>query len=61
MSGEVSHSTILRGARIDSGAIVSNCLIGEGAIIESDARLTNIVVGHGSVVPAGHIQAEGTI
>jgi mannose-1-phosphate guanylyltransferase len=61
VSGEVSHSTILRGARIDSGAVVSNCLIGEGAIIESDARLTNVVVGHGSVVTAGHIQSEGTI
>ena len=61
VSGEVSHSTILRGARIDSGAVVSNCLIGEGAIIGNGAKLTNVVVGHGSVVPAGHIQSEGTI
>ena len=61
VEGDVNHSTILRGARINSGAVVSNCLIGEGAVIESNAKLTNVVVGHGSVVPAGHIQSEGTI
>ena len=61
VSGEVTDSTLLRGARIDSGAVVKNCLIGEGAIIESNAKLTNVVVGHGNVVSAGHIQSEGTI
>jgi len=61
VSGEVTDSTLLRGARIDSGAVISNCLIGEGAVIENDVQLTNVVVGHGVVVPAGHIQREGTI
>ena len=61
VAGEVTDSTLLRGARIDSGAVVKNCLIGEGAVIENDVQLTNVVVGHGVVVPAGHIQMEGTI
>ena len=61
VSGEVTDSTLLRGARIDSGAVVKNCLIGEGAVIESNANLANVVVGHGTVVSAGHIQSEGTI
>ena len=59
--GNVSDSTLLKGAKIHSGATVSNCLIGEGAIIESDAKLANVVVGHGVIVSAGHIQSEGTI
>jgi len=59
--GDVSDSTLLKGAKIHSGATVSNCLIGEGAIIESDAKLANLVVGHGVIVSAGHIQSEGTI
>ena len=61
VAGEVTDSTLLRGARINSGAVVKNCLIGEGAVIESNARLTNVVVGHGTVVSTGHIQSEGTI
>ena len=61
VAGEVTDSTLLRGARINSGAVVKNCLIGEGAVIESNARLTNVVVGHGTVVTTGHIQSEGTI
>ena len=61
VAGEVSDSTLLTGVTINSGAVVSNCLIGERAVIGSDAKLTNVVVGHGSVVPAGHIQSEGTI
>ena len=61
VAGEVSESTLLRGARIGSGALISNCLIGEGAVIESDVQLSNVVVGHGSIVPSGHIQSEGTI
>lgn len=61
VAGEVTDSTLLKGARVNSGAVVKNCLIGEGAVIESNARLTNLVVGHGTVVSAGHIQSEGTI
>lgn len=61
VAGEVTDSTLLRGAIVNSGAVVKNCLIGEGAVIESNARLTNVVVGHGTVVSAGHIQSEGTI
>ena len=61
VSGEVTDSTLLRGARINSGAVVKNCLIGEGAVIENDVQLTNVVVGNGVVVPTGHIQTEGTI
>ena len=61
VAGEVTNSTLLKGARVNSGAVVKNCLIGEGAVIESNARLTNVVVGHGTVVSAGHIQSEGTI
>ena len=61
VAGEVTDSTLLKGARVNSGAVVKNCLIGEGAVIESNARLTNVVVGHGTVVSAGHIQSEGTI
>jgi len=61
VAGEVSESTLLKGARIGSGAIISNCLIGKGVVVESDVQLTNVVVGHGSVVPSGHIQSEGTI
>ena len=61
VAGEVTDSTLLKGARVESGAVVKNCLIGEGAVIESNARLTNVVVGHGTVVSGGHIQSEGTI
>ena len=61
VAGEVTDSTLLKGARVNSGAVVKNCLIGEGAVIESNARLANVVVGHGTVVSAGHIQSEGTI
>lgn len=61
VAGEVIDSTLLKGAKINSGAVVKNCLIGEGAVIQSNARLTNVVVGHGTVVSAGHIQSEGTI
>ena len=60
VAGEVTDSTLLRGARIESGANVKNCLIGEGAIIGRDAQLSGVVVGHRSVVPPGHIQSEGT-
>ena len=60
VAGEVTDSTLLRGARIESGANVKNCLIGEGAIIGKDAQLSGVVVGHRSVVPPGHIQSEGT-
>ena len=60
VAGEVTDSTLLRGARIESGATVKNCLIGEGAIIGKDAQLSGVVVGHRSVVPPGHIQSEGT-
>ena len=60
VAGEVSDSTLLRGARIESGAVVKNCLIGEDAVIGMDARLSGVVVGHRSVVPPGHIQSEGT-
>ena len=60
VAGEVSDSTLLRGARIESGAIVKNCLIGEDAVIGMDAKLSGVVVGHRSVVPPGHIQSEGT-
>ena len=60
VAGEVSDSTLLYGARIESGANVKNCLIGEGAIIGKDAQLSGVVVGHRSVVPPGHIQSEGT-
>ena len=60
VAGEVSDSTLLRGARIESGAIVKNCLIGEDAVIGMDAQLSGVVVGHRSVVPPGHIQSEGT-
>ena len=59
--GTVSDSTLLSGARIESGAKVSNCLVGKGAIVQSGAELRNVVVGHGVRVPAGHIQTEGTI
>ena len=59
--GTVSESTLLSGARIESGAKVSNCLVGKGAIVQSGAELRNVVVGHGVRVPAGHIQTEGTI
>ena len=61
VAGEVTDSTLLKGARVESGAVVKNCLIGKGAVIESNARLTNVVVGHGTVVSGGHIQSEGTI
>ena len=60
VAGEVSDSTLLRGARIESGAIVKNCLIGEDAVIGMDAKLSGVIVGHRSVVPPGHIQSEGT-
>lgn len=60
VAGEVSDSTLLRGARIESGAVVKNCLIGEDAVIGMDAKLSGVVVGHRSVVPPGHIQSEGT-
>ena len=60
VAGEVSDSTLLRGARVDSGAVVKNCLIGEGAVISSGAVLDGVVVDHGAVVPAGHIQDGGT-
>lgn len=60
VAGEVSDSTLLRGARIESGANVKNCLIGEDAVIGMDAQLSGVVVGHRSVVPPGHIQSEGT-
>ena len=60
VAGEVSNSTLLRGARIESGAVVKNCLIGEDAVIGMDAKLSGVVVGHRSVVPPGHIQSEGT-
>ncbi len=60
VSGMVSESTLLKGAKVESGAQVSHCLIGEGAIIQSGAILNNVVVGHRMVVPAGHIQSEGT-
>ena len=59
--GEVSESTLLSGSRVETGAVVSKCLIGKGATIQSGAMLTNVVVGHGVVVPSGHIQTEGTI
>lgn len=58
--GEVSDSTLLKGARIEEGASVTNCLIGEGAIVGKDANLSNVIVGHRQVVPPGHIQSEGT-
>ena len=61
VSGEVSESTLLQGSKVETGAIVSKCLIGKGAVIQSGAELTNVVVGHGVTVPAGHIQTEGTI
>ena len=60
VDGEVTDSTLLRGARIEQGASVSNCLIGEGAIIGENAKLSGVVVGHRTNVPAGHIQSEGT-
>ena len=60
VAGEVSDSTLLRGARIESGANVKNCLIGEDAVIGRDAQLSGVVVGNRSVVPPGHIQSEGT-
>ncbi|MFL2968339.1 MAG: sugar phosphate nucleotidyltransferase [Candidatus Poseidoniaceae archaeon] len=60
VAGEVSDSTLLRGARIESGAVVKNCLIGEDAVIGMNAKLSGVVVGHRSVVPPGHIQSEGT-
>tara|TARA_Y100000739_G_scaffold153043_1_gene132002 strand:+ start:667 stop:1638 length:972 start_codon:yes stop_codon:yes gene_type:complete len=60
VAGEVSDSTLLRGARIESGAVVKNCLIGEDAVIGMDAKLSGVIVGHRSVVPPGHIQSEGT-
>ena len=60
VAGEVSNSTLLQGARIESGATVNNCLIGEGAIIGSGAQLSGVVVSHRAVVPSGHIQSEGT-
>lgn len=60
VAGEVNNSTLLRGARIESGATVNNCLIGEGAIIGRDSQLSGIIVGHRAVVPPGHIQSEGT-
>ena len=61
VAGKVTDSTLLKGARVESGAVVKNCLIGEGSVIESNAKLANVVVGHGTVVSAGHIQSEGTI
>ena len=60
VAGEVTDSHFSK-ARVNSGAVVKNSLIGEGAVIESNAKLTNVVVGHGTVVSAGHIQSEGTI
>lgn len=60
VAGEVSDSTLLRGARIESGASVKNCLIGEDAVIGMDAQISGVVVGNRSVVPPGHIQSEGT-
>lgn len=60
VAGEVSDSTLLRGARIESGAVVKNCLIGEDAVIGMDAKLSGVIVGHRSVIPPGHIQSEGT-
>ena len=60
VAGEVSDSTLLRGARIESGANVKNCLIGEDAVIGRDSQLSGVVVGNRSVVPPGHIQSEGT-
>ena len=59
--GEVFESTLLQGSTVETGAVVSNSLIGKGALIQSGAKLTNVVVGHGVTVPAGHIQTEGTI
>ena len=58
--GEVRDSTLLKGAHIEAGASVTNCLIGEGAIVRKDAKLSNVIVGHRQVVPSGHIQSEGT-
>ena len=60
VSGEVIDSTLLKGAHIQSGASVRNCLIGEGAKIGKNAILSNVIVGHRQVVPDGHIQSEGT-
>ena len=60
VEGQVTDSTLLSGAQIGPGAVVSNCLIGRDAVIGNDARLSNVVVGHGVDVPAGHIQSEGT-
>lgn len=59
--GEVFESTLLQGSTVETGAVVSNSLIGKGALIQSGAKLTNVVVGHGVTVPVGHIQTEGTI
>jgi len=60
VNGEVSNSTLLRGAKVNQGASVIDCLIGEGAIIGENAKLSGVVVGHRATVPAGHIQSEGT-
>lgn len=58
--GEVKESTLLKGAQVEEGASITNCLIGEGAIIGKNAKLSGVIVGHRQVVPSGHIQTEGT-
>ena len=60
IAGEVENSTVLKGAIIESGASVSNCLIGENALIKSNAVLDGVVVGHGVIVPSNHNQTGGT-
>ena len=56
----VSGSSVLKGARIETDAVVQDCLIGEWATIGEGAQLNGVVVDYRVTVPAGHVQTGGT-
>ncbi len=50
-SSSVRSSTLLSGASVGDGCVLTGCLVGHGASVGSNCTLVDVVVDHGSVVP----------
>lgn len=57
VAGEVSHSLIGPGVRVERGAVVNRCVLSGDAVVPAGAHLESVIADRGARIPAGRTGA----
>lgn len=54
VAGEVTHSLIGPGVRVERGAVVNRCVLSGDTVVPAGAHLESVIVGRGAEIPPGN-------